>query len=307
MRDAEIENIARSCCECQEGGNDLQKVPLHPWQFPDRPWERLHIDLAGPYFGFMWLVVEDAYSKWPEVIKLRTATSATVAAALMKIFAVQGLPEQLVSDNGSQFTSEEFKEFCKLRGINNCYVTPYHPQANGQAERFIQTFKKCMNKMAKNSKNIDYNVNNFLLTYRVTAHATTDVAPSQLLMGRKLRTRLDLIHPRVKESVNDDQNRAAVQERVDQSQRKQKAYHDRTAKMREFEIGDHVWARNYSRRGPKFVRAKIHHKISPLSYRVFVRDGLIWRQHSQQLKSRVRARDQPLDFDEDDLPFPSFS
>ena len=68
------------------------------------------MDLAGPYFGFMWLVVEDAYSKWPEAIKLRTATSATVAAALMKIFAVQGLPEQLVSDNGSQFTSEEFKE-----------------------------------------------------------------------------------------------------------------------------------------------------------------------------------------------------
>ena len=56
-----------------------------------------------------------------------------------------------------------------------------------------------MNKMAKNSGNIDYNVNNFLLTYRVTTHATTDVAPSQSLMGRKLRTRLDLIHPRVKE------------------------------------------------------------------------------------------------------------
>ena len=76
----------------------------------------------------------------------------------MKIFAVQGLPEQLVSDNGSQFTSEEVKESCKLRGMNNCYVTPYHPQASGQAGRFIQKFKKCMNKMAKNSKNIDHNV-----------------------------------------------------------------------------------------------------------------------------------------------------
>ena len=176
----------------------------------------------------------------------------------MKIFAVQGLPEQLVSDNGSQFTSEEFKEFCKLRGINNCYVTPYHPQANGQAERFIQTFKNCMNKMAKNSKNIYYNVNNCLLTYRVKAKATTDVAPSQLLMGGRLRSRLDLIHPRMKENVNDYQNRAAVQERVHQSQKKQKACHDCPAKMREFEVGDHVWAPNYSRRGPKFVRATIH-------------------------------------------------
>ena len=97
-----------------------------------------------------------------------------------------------------------------------------------------------MNKMAKNSKDNDYNVNNFLLTYRVTAHATTDVAPSQLLMGRTLRTRLDLIHPRVKENVNDYQNHATIQERVHQSQKKQKAYHDRTAKMREFEAGDHL-------------------------------------------------------------------
>ena len=76
--------------------------------------------------------------------------------------------------------------------------------------------------------------------------------------------------------------------------------------MREFEVRDHVWARNYSRRGSKFVRAKIYDKISPLSYQVFVRDGLLWRRHSQQLKSRVRARDQPSDLDEDDLPLPSF-
>ena len=164
-----------------------------------------------------------------------------------------------------------------------------------------------MSKMAKNSKNIDYNANNFLLTYRVTTLATTDVAPSPLLMGRKLRTRLDLIHPRVKENVNDDQNRATVQERVHQSKKKQKVYHDRTAKMREIEVADHIWVRNYSRRGSKFIRAKIHYKLSRLSYRVFVRNGLIWRRHSQQLKSRVRARDQSLDLDGDDLPFPSFS
>ena len=213
----------------------------------------------------MWLVVEDAYSKWPEVIKLKTATSTTVAAALMKIFAVQGLPEQLVSDNGPQFTSEEFKEFWKFRGIINCYVTPYHPQANGQAERFIQTLKKCMNKMAKNSKNMDYNVNNFLLTYRVTEQATTNVSPSQLLMGRKLRTPLDVIYPRVERNINIE-NSALIKERVQKSQEKQKAYHDPTAKMREFDVGDHVWAGNHNRRGPKYVRAKVLCKTCLLSY-----------------------------------------
>ena len=72
----------------------------------------------------MWLVVEDAYSKWPEVIRLRTATSSTVAAALMKIFAIQGLPEQLISDNGSQFTLEEFKEFSSLEQL--IFATLHH-------------------------------------------------------------------------------------------------------------------------------------------------------------------------------------
>ena len=117
--DGEIGSIARSSCECQENGKNLQKVPIHPWQLPEKPWERLHIGLEGLYFGFMWLVVEDAVSKWPEIIKLRTATSATVAKNLMKIFAVQGLPEKLVSDNALQFTSVEFKEFGRYRGISN--------------------------------------------------------------------------------------------------------------------------------------------------------------------------------------------
>eukprot|EP00794_Sanderia_malayensis_P014512 gene14512-16018_t len=157
---AEIENIAHSCCECQE----------------------------GPDFGFMWLVVEDAHCKWLEVIKLRTETSPTVAAALIRIFPVQGLPEQLVSDNGSQFTPEEFKKICELRGINDCYVTPYHPRENGLAERFIQTFKKCMNKMAKNNSRCN--------------------------------------------------NGCSSKPIVDGKKEKQKTHHDRTARMREFEVGD---------------------------------------------------------------------
>lgn len=178
-------------------------MPLHPWKFPDVPWERLYIDLAGPFMGFTWLVVENAYSKWPEV---RTATSAT---ALMKVFAVEELSEPLVSDNGSQLILEEFKEFCKFRGINYCYVTMV------RLRDLFKLSRRCVIKMAKNSKNIDYNVNKFLHTNRVTAHATTNVSPSQFLLGRKVRTRLDLIQ-------NDNgENRSVIKERAQKSQEKQ--------------------------------------------------------------------------------------
>ena len=109
-------------------------------------------------------------------------------------------------------------------------------------------------------------------------------------MGRKLCTRFHLIHPKMRQDINDYQNHAAVQARFHESQKKQNAYHNRAAKMREFEVGDLVWARNYSNKGHEFVRAKVHHKISPLSYRVLVHDGLTWRRHSQQLKARVKGR-----------------
>ena len=68
-------------------------APLHPWEYPSRPWQRLHIDFAGPFFGKMWLIVVDARSKWPEVIYLKEATSGTTITALMSIFARFGLPD----------------------------------------------------------------------------------------------------------------------------------------------------------------------------------------------------------------------
>ena len=89
--DGDLDNIPCSCCECKEDERQL----------PERSWERLHTNLAGPCFGLMWFVVEDSCSKWPEAAKLKTVTSATVATNLMKIIAVQGFFEQLVFDNGS--------------------------------------------------------------------------------------------------------------------------------------------------------------------------------------------------------------
>jgi len=98
------------------------------------------------------------------------------------------LPEIIVSDNGPQFTSEEFKRFCQIRGIVHVLTSPYHPQSNGEAERFVQTFKYAMKKMIINNKNVDSNLNDFLLLYQVTPHPTTGVAPCELFMKRRLKT-----------------------------------------------------------------------------------------------------------------------
>ena len=77
--DRKIEQTVKGCQPCQAMKRALPKSPLHPWVWPDKPWQRVHLDFAGPFQGSMFLVAVDAFSKWPEV---RAMTSTTVSATL---------------------------------------------------------------------------------------------------------------------------------------------------------------------------------------------------------------------------------
>ncbi|CAM5144711.1 unnamed protein product [Natator depressus] len=92
----------------------------------------------------MFLVVVDAHSKWPEVLIMESTTVARTIQNLRGLFSCFGLPEQLVSDNGPQFISQEFQTFMKANGIHHITSAPYHPSTNGLAERFVQTMKQAL-------------------------------------------------------------------------------------------------------------------------------------------------------------------
>ena len=140
--DSEIEKLIKGYKSCQQE----QRVPtaalLHPWISPSQPWA----DFAGPFMGKNFLIAMDAFSKWPEIIEMTLTTAANTIRVLREIFARFGLPEQLVSDNGPQFVSSEFSEFCKLNGIKHYRVAPYHPALNGLADCMLQSFKQSMRK-----------------------------------------------------------------------------------------------------------------------------------------------------------------
>ena len=140
--DKEVEETIRNCESCQSMHNRPQPVPLHPWAWPTRVWHRIHIDFAGPFQGHIFLVVVDAHSKWVEVIPMTSTTSQSTILELRKLFAAYGLPEYLISDNEPQFVSTEFESFLKMNGIRHTCSAPYHPQTNGEAERFVQTLKQ---------------------------------------------------------------------------------------------------------------------------------------------------------------------
>ena len=113
--DKDIETIAKKCSGCQEIQKKPSKAPLHPWEFLSSPWRRIHIDFSGPFQDNMFLIVVDAHSKWPEVVPMRKTTTDKTINVLRGMFARWGIPHQLVSDNGPQFTSEQFEMFFFFR------------------------------------------------------------------------------------------------------------------------------------------------------------------------------------------------
>ena len=110
--DREMESCVYECDDCQRNSRNPARAPLHSWEQPEKSWKRLHIDFAGPFCGSMWLILVDAQSKWPEVIQMKSTTASKTVEVLRSLFSRFGIPHQLVSDNGPQFVSDEYKQFC---------------------------------------------------------------------------------------------------------------------------------------------------------------------------------------------------
>ena len=110
-----------------------------------------------------------------------------------------------MSDNGLQFTAAEFQEFCRLNGIRHIRVALYQPSSNGLAERAVQVFKQgfCQSSVGTQSDRIA----RFLFQYRITPHTTTGLSPAEMLLGRNLRSRLDLLKPNLEQKAAEKQRR----------------------------------------------------------------------------------------------------
>ena len=136
---------------------------------------------------------------------VNTSASRTITA-LRQISSRFGLPKQVVSDNGPQFTSEEFSSFMRNNGIRHICISPYHPSSNGMAEQFVQTFKQSMKASQSDGRTLQQRLAHFLMNYRITPHATTNQIPSSMLLNRTIRSRLTLIHPNSESHVFNKQS-----------------------------------------------------------------------------------------------------
>ena len=137
----DIEDLVLTCSQCQANQPVPPAAPLCPWSWPTRLWSRLHADYTGPLYGHMFLVVIDAHFKWIKAFCVSSATSSIMIDKLRMLFAQFGLPETIVSDNGSCFVNKEFESFLQSYGIEHITTAPYHPSLNGLAVRAVQVLK----------------------------------------------------------------------------------------------------------------------------------------------------------------------
>ena len=210
----ELENLVRQCPTC---ARDFvpHKQPMIATELPDYPWQKIATDLFH-FKGATYLLVVDYFSRFPEIAKLSNTTSLNIINALKTIFSRYGIPETVVSDNGPQYSAQEFKDFAKAYNFTHITSSPHYAQSNGQAERTVRTVKKLLREAS--------DPHLALLTYRSTPFAWCNLSPAELLMGRRIRSNL----PSVKDQLTPnwdfldkfrDKNRAF--------KKKQKANYDR--------------------------------------------------------------------------------
>ncbi|XP_048257829.1 uncharacterized protein K02A2.6-like [Haliotis rufescens] len=284
--DHDIEMTAKSCTVCQSLQNDPPVAPLHPWKYPQRIWERVHVDFAE-FQSQHYFVLIDSRSKWIEAILMTSTTAEKTVETLRKIFSSYGLPEELVSDNGPQFTAEIFKDFMKNNGIKHSLSPPYNPSSNGAAERSVQVIKSALKKhmmsvkLNNGDKSTRKHLANFLLTYRSTPHSVTGRTPVELFLGRQVRTRLSLLKPDLRKTV-------------EAAQEKQKQFHDNSITLREFEVNESCRVRNYREsQDEKWIPGRVVKRLGQQRY--LVQTGARTRYvHVNQMLPSVGHADEEL-------------
>ena len=179
----EIETMTRNCETCQKYMPQQSAEPALHHNIPPAPWMKIGSDLyqiGNTHF----LIIIDYFSKYPIVAELGSTTSQNIIKTFKTTFSMFGSPREMVSDNGPQFSSAEFKMFTNRWGIKHNPSSPYYPKSNGLAERTVQTVKKIIKKCKETSTDIS----EALLHLRATPVDSQTKSPAELMFGRPIPT-----------------------------------------------------------------------------------------------------------------------
>ncbi|CAI5445708.1 unnamed protein product [Caenorhabditis angaria] len=289
--DSQIEQLVRNCPRCASAAKNPVKTELKTWPTPNSAWTRVHADFAGPMNGTYYLVIVDAFSRWPEIFALKQITTSATISVLRQVFSRFGNPTTLVTDNGTQFTSAAFENFCTSNGIEHLRSPPYHPQSNGLAERFVDTLKRSLLKLQGEERTAD-TLQTFLQVYRSSPcpSNTEHRSPAELFLQRTIRTPLSLMKPTVEQPRLPGNTSAE-----NQFNRHHGARH------RKFDINDAVFVRDFRDTKSTWIPGIVINRHGNVKYTVRA-DGHDWIRHINHMRPRDNITAVNSLLDDFDLP-----
>jgi transposase InsO family protein len=254
----DVEDYINKCEYCQKNKLSRKtKMPLSITDTPQRPFEKCALDIVGPLTvtnnrNKYILTFQDSLTKFSKAIPVENQEAATVAKAfVIKIVLEHGIPEKVLTDQGTNFTSEMFKNVCKLLKIEKIQTTAYHPESNGALERSHRTLAEYLRHyINEDQTNWDEWLPYAMFTYNTTPHTTTGFTPFELVYGHqailptaltkppKLTYTYDNYAQELRERIR--ATNEIARERTKQEKTKAKQQYDRKAKGETFKAGDQV-------------------------------------------------------------------
>ena len=225
---ADVRRFCRSCDICQRTTpkGRTTKVPLGDMPIIEVPFRRVAVDLVGPIQPAISkgnryiLTIVDFATRYPEAIALKGIDTERVAEALVNVFCRVGVPKEMLTDMGSQFTSELMTEVSRLLSIRQLTTTPYHPMCNGLVERFNGTLKQILRRLcAERPTDWDKYLSASLFAYRDAPQESLGFSPFELVYGHEVRGPMKILRELWTKEVADSEVRTTYQYVVDLKER----------------------------------------------------------------------------------------
>lgn len=240
--DKDAETLVKSCRGCTLVSGPNPPNPLKRRELPHEPWVDIAIDLMGPLpSGDFILVAIDYFSRYKEIKITKKISSADVIKILKEIFSRLGNPKTVTADNGKQFSSEEFKHFCKDRNIVLYNTIPYWPQQNGEVERQNRDILKRLKISQVEKTDWRAALEEYLVMYNSTPHSVTGKSPSELFFKRQFRDKIPMLC-----DINRQVEDSDVRDRDREKKQSGKDYTDKKRNTKECDLtpGDKVYLKN---------------------------------------------------------------
>jgi transposase InsO family protein len=274
---SEIREYISTCEICRRYERSNQKETLMSPTPPDRPWQKVGMDIFE-LEGVEYLVTVDYFSNYWELDRLEDTTSTTIIRKLKANFARHGIPTTLVSDNAANLTSEKMRQFTYKWDI--CHVTssPHNPRSNGMAESAVKTAKTILRK-CKEAGGDEFLA---VLNHRNTPSQDMDESPVQRLFNRRTRTLLPTTANLLEPKTNGSFMRKKL---LKKKAEKQAEYYNKGAKdLPVLEEGDTVRMKPHVLGEKVWKKGTVNKRLDERSYEILAENGNTYRRNRVHLK-----------------------